>query len=161
MSTGTQAAKHLREVHIGSNWTTSNLKDVVKDLNWQEATTKVDDFNTIAALFYHCTYYVRALLDVLQGNPLTAKDELSFNHPAIASQQDWEQLQENAWANAEMAANLLEQCQDELFSQSFTDEKYGTYYRNVQGIIEHTHYHLGQIVIIKKLLKNSMFNKPE
>jgi hypothetical protein len=36
--------------------------------------------------------------------------------------------------------------------ETFTDEKYGTYYSNLQGIIEHIHYHLGQIVVIKKIL---------
>jgi len=32
------------------------------------------------------------------------------------------------------------------------EEKYGNYYRNFHGIIEHCHYHLGQIVLIKKML---------
>ncbi|MGN6163930.1 MAG: hypothetical protein ACTHOF_05245 [Flavisolibacter sp.] len=41
---------------------------------------------------------------------------------------------------------------DSKLDEIFVDEKYGTYYRNLQGIIEHTHYHLGQIVLIKKLL---------
>ena len=31
-------------------------------------------------------------------------------------------------------------------------EKYGNYFRNLTGIIEHLHYHLGQIVLIKKLI---------
>ena len=34
-------------------------------------------------------------------------------------------------------------------------EKYGTYYRNFHGLIEHAHYHLGQIVLIKKLVAAS------
>jgi hypothetical protein len=37
-------------------------------------------------------------------------------------------------------------------AETFSDEKYGNYYRNIHGIIEHTHYHLGQIVLIKKIL---------
>jgi hypothetical protein len=34
----------------------------------------------------------------------------------------------------------------------FDDKKYGNYYRNITGIIEHNHYHLGQIVLIKKII---------
>jgi len=30
--------------------------------------------------------------------------------------------------------------------------KYGNYFRNIVGVIEHIHYHLGQIVLIKKIL---------
>jgi len=61
----------------------------------------------------------------------------------------------NAWHEAESFAALIEQLPDSKLRAQFTDEKYGTYYRNLQGIIEHTHYHLGQIVIIKKILAQS------
>jgi len=44
-------------------------------------------------------------------------------------------------------------------SETFLDEKYGNYYRNIHGIIEHTHYHLAQIVLIKKLLLQADENK--
>ncbi|MDQ1090003.1 hypothetical protein QE390_004607 [Siphonobacter sp. SORGH_AS 1065] len=44
---------------------------------------------------------------------------------------------------------------EEAWQKTFVDEKYGTYYRNLHGMIEHTHYHLGQIVLIKKILRNS------
>jgi hypothetical protein len=30
------------------------------------------------------------------------------------------------------------------------EEKYGSVLRNIMGVIEHTHYHLGQIVLLKK-----------
>ena len=42
--------------------------------------------------------------------------------------------------------------EDEILHQTFVDEKYGNYYRNLVGIIEHGYYHLGQIVILKKIL---------
>jgi hypothetical protein len=155
MGLTTQVAKHLREVHFGGNWTWSNMRDTLQDVTWQQAMTKVDDFNTIAILTVHTTYYVKALLDVLQGKPLNAKDELSFNLPVIQSQQDWEQLLEQAWENAEMAAQLIEKLPDSLLLENFEDEKYGNYYRNIQGNIEHMHYHLGQMVLIKKLILQS------
>ncbi len=149
-------AKHLREIYFGGNWTTSNLKDTISDITWQQATQKVYDFNTIATLTFHTTYYVAALLKVLQGGPLDAKDALSFIHPVINSQQDWEQLLNKAWIDAEAAAILIENMPDIKLHENFTDEKYGNYYRNIHGMIEHMHYHLGQIVLIKKIiLQNS------
>lgn len=147
-----QIAKHFRDIHFGGNWTTTNLKDTLDGLSWVQATTKVLDFNTIATLTYHTTYYVSALLKVLQGAPLDAKDEYSFNLPPIQSQEDWQQLLNKAWADAEAAAVLIEQLPDTILTEHFTDEKYGNYYRNISGIIEHMHYHLGQIVLIKKIV---------
>lgn len=89
---------------------------------------------------------------VLQGEPLLAKDELSFSLPPIQSQADWEALLSKTFTEAETFAGLLEHLPEAKLWEPFTDEKYGNYYRNLQGIIEHTNYHLGQIVIIKKIL---------
>lgn len=147
-----QIAKHFREVHFGGNWTCSNLKDNLADLTWQQATTSIQSLNTIAALVYHVNYYVSAVLKVLAGAQLDAKDENSFNHPPIQSQEDWEALRNKALADAEKFADLVEQLPEHQLWEYFEQKKYGIYYRNIHGIIEHTHYHLGQIALIKKML---------
>lgn len=148
-----QIAKHLNEVYNGGNWTWVNLHDTLKDVTWQQATAKVYDMNTIAVLTYHVGYYVAAILNVLRGNPLDAKDELSFNHPPINSQADWQAMCHGIQDDWLALVAAIEQLPDEKLGEFFTQEKYGFYYRNLQGLIEHTHYHMGQIVIIKKLLK--------
>jgi len=147
-----QIAKHLRDVYFGGNWTAVNLKDTLTDVNWQQATTKVYSFNTIGALVYHIGYYVIAVSMVLQGEPLDAHDKYSFDHPPILAQEDWEKLLNNFWADAENLVSLIEQLPESKLEENFSDGKYGNYYRNINGVIEHTHYHLGQIVLIKKLL---------
>jgi hypothetical protein len=50
-------------------------------------------------------------------------------------------------------SNLKEQLADSILSEDFTDKKYGSYYRNIIDIIEHMHYHLGQIAILKKIIR--------
>jgi len=47
---------------------------------------------------------------------------------------------------------LIEQLPESQLWVTFSQEKYGNYYRNLHGIIEHIHYHLGQIVLIKKII---------
>jgi DinB superfamily len=152
MNLSAQIAKHIREIHFGGNWTSVNLKDNLADVSWQQATITVYSFNTIATLVYHINYYVSTVLRVLQGEPLNAHDKYSFDLPPIQSQQDWEKLLNKTWADAENFASLIEQLPDHKLMENFSDEKYGNYYRNLHGIIEHTHYHLGQIVLIKKIL---------
>ena len=46
----------------------------------------------------------------------------------------------------------MAQIQDEKFDAIFFDEKYGTYLRNIEGVIEHSYYHLGQISLLKKMI---------
>lgn len=154
-----QIAQLFRDVHYGGNWTSVNLKENLSDVTWQKATTRVYSFNTIAALVYHMNYYVSAVLKVLQGEPLNASDKYSFDHPPIQSQEDWEKLLDKTWSDAENFASLIEQLPESKLSETFLDEKYGNYYRNIHGIIEHTHYHLAQIVLIKKLLLQADENK--
>lgn len=155
MNLTAQIAKHFRDVHFGGNWTASSLRLHLADVTWEQATAQVYSLNTIATLVYHTNYYVDAVLKVLQGKPLNARDELSFDHPPIQSQADWEQLLNKTWTRAEQFATLVEQLPEGRLWEDFTDPKYGSYYRNLHGIIEHLHYHLGQIVLIKKLLRKT------
>ena len=150
-----QIAKHFRDVHFGGNWTSVNLKETLTDVSWQQATTKIYSLNTIATLVFHINYYVSAVTKVLQGEPLTAHDKYSFDLPPIQNQEDWEKLLNKTWSDAENFAKLIEQLPEAKLGEIFSEEKYGTYYRNIHGIIEHTHYHLGQIVLIKKILLQS------
>ncbi|MBL0357726.1 MAG: DUF1572 domain-containing protein [Chitinophagaceae bacterium] len=153
MSLTAQIAKHIRDIHFGGNWTVSNLKDTLADVNWQQATTKVHSFNTIATLVFHTNYFVGVVLKVLQGELLNGSDKLSFNHPQIECEEDWQQMLNKCWTEAEAFAVLVEQLPEQQLWEDFSDSKYGNYYRNIHGIIEHSHYHLGQIVLIKKILQ--------
>ena len=150
-----QLAKHLRDVHFGGNWTAVNLKETVSGISWQQATEQVATFHSIAELVFHMNYFVKAVVKVLQGGPLDAHDKFSFDAPSIRSQTDWDEFLQMVWADAEEMANLIEKLPEEQLEQDFAHEKYGSYHRNFLGVIEHCHYHLGQIVLIKKLIQSS------
>lgn len=147
-----QIAKHIRELYFGGNWTGSNLKDNLADVTWQQATTQVYSLNTIVAMVYHMNYFVDAIVRVLKGGPLEAHDKFSFDHPPVQSQEDWEKMLDKTWNDAEKFASLVEQLPESILWENFSGEKYGNYYRNIHGVIEHTHYHLGQIVLVRKIL---------
>lgn len=155
MKTTAQLAKHFREVHSGGNWTSSNLRDSLTDLSWQEATMQVGSLNTIAILVYHINYYVSAVLKVLEGETLDAHDKYSFDCPPVHTQEDWEKLKEKTFRDAEKFAARVEALPETELWENLSEEKYGNYYRNILGIIEHTHYHLGQIVLLKKILRQA------
>ncbi len=145
-------AKHLRDVHFGKNWTWATLKEHLSDVTWQQATTRVYSFNTIAVLTFHIHYFIGLLIKVLEGGPLDGHDKYSFDCPPITSQEDWNKMLEKIWADAERLAALIDNLPDDKLEETFVEEKYGNYFRNLVGVIEHTHYHLGQIVLIKKIV---------
>ena len=150
-----QLATQLRHLYFGGNWTSVNFKDTLADLTWQQAITRVHSLNTIATLVFHTGYYINAVTAVLKGEPLNAKDAYSFDHPPIKAAEDWETLLNKTWKDLEEFMTLIDQFPVDKLGEDFTDGKYGSYYRNIQGIIEHSHYHLGQIAIIKKILAES------
>jgi hypothetical protein len=152
MSVSKQLAQHLRDVHFGKNWSWSNLKDALDGLSWQEAQVSVQGLNSIAMLTCHITYYVKVIYKVLEGGPLEGNDKDSFMLPDIKEQSDWNALQEKIWQQAELTASAIEKLDDVQLDALFSEAKYGTYFRNIAGMIEHMHYHLGQIVLIRKLL---------
>lgn len=151
-NTSAQIAKHLREVYFGGNWTCSNVQDQLTGLSWQEVTRQVFGLNSIATLANHIGYYIGIQIKVLEGGPLEGKDEYSFQYPPITSQEDWDQMRARILAEAETLAGLIETMPEADLWADFTDEKYGNYFRNLLGLIEHTHYHLGQIALVKKVL---------
>jgi hypothetical protein len=153
MTTPQLLARHLRDVHFGGNWTSVNLKEQLSDVTFQEAVTQIHSFNSILKLTYHIHYYVHTQLQVLQGGSLDAHDKFSFDHPPIGSEAEWREFVEKVLAEAAECAVAIEELPEETLHKDFAEPKYGTYHRNILGLIEHTHYHLGQIVILKKLLR--------
>jgi hypothetical protein len=155
MTLNNQIAKHFKDVYFGGNWTSVNLKDILEDVSWDEAITKLHNLNTIAALVFHINYYINPVLKVLQGEALIASDKFSFDLPPITSENDWQKLMTKVFTEAELIVAEIEKLDEAKLFDNFTDPKYGNYYRNLHGIIEHTHYHLGQICLIKKIVKES------
>ncbi len=153
MSSTSQLAKRFREVMLDGLWiANTNFKDKLSDVTWEQATTKIGSLNTIAMLTFHIDYYIAGLVNVFEGGDLEIRDKYSFDLPVIDSQEQWEQLLNKLWNDSEKFTKLLEQMPDSKMNEVFVDEKYGTYLRNIDGMIEHAYYHLGQITLIKKLL---------
>lgn len=153
MKQTTQIAKRIREVILDGKWiANTNFKDQISNLTWQQATTKVGSLNTIAALTFHLDYYIAGVLQVLEGGALEIRDKFSFDVPPIKSQEDWDALRNKLFTDAERFASVLEQLPDTKLDEGFVDIKYGDYRRNLEGIIEHSYYHFGQVVLIKKMI---------
>ena len=153
MTRNVTIANRLREVFLNGKWiANTNFKEQVVSVSWEQAIQKVGNLNTIALLTFHINYYVAGLLNVFNGGKLEIRDKYSFDLPEIKLERDWNKLVNDFLSNAELFANQVEQMDETMLDQPFVDEKYGSYLRNIDGVIEHSYYHLGQIVLIKKLL---------
>lgn len=162
MKRSERIAQRLSEVLLDGTWiANTNFKAEIVSLSYTEATTKVGDLHTISVLTYHINYYLEGLLKVFKGGNLKIKDAHSFNMPLLRSQKEWEKLKEHFISNTEEFIHWVHTVKEDLLDAVFVAPRYGTYERNIEGVIEHCYYHLGQVVLIKKLIafqsKNTSF----
>lgn len=151
-------ANRLNEVLLNGRWiANTNYKEQLEGLPWELAIRNIGSLNSIAALTYHVNYYLAGILNVFKGGPLEIRDKYSFDLPPIASEEDWLKQVDEFLANAGEFVIQVSQLDDSKLDSVFVHEKYGTYLRNIEGVIEHSYYHLGQLSLIRKML----LEKPE
>jgi hypothetical protein len=156
MNSQTKLANRFREVILNGTWiANTNFKNELDHLDWKIATTRFQNLNTIAILAQHIHYYINGVKNVFLGGKLEISDKYSFDFPEINSQQEWKNFLIKFWNDSEEFAQLIEGFHEEKLNENFVDVKYGTYWRNIDAMIEHSYYHLGQIVLIKKIIQNN------
>lgn len=148
-----QLANRFREIILNGTWiANTNFKKELESLDWNIATARFDNLNTISLLAQHIHYYIRGIKNVFLGGDLEIRDIYSFDFSEIGSQQSWQDFLAVFWRDSEEFALWVENMDEAQLNDSFVNEKYGTYLRNIDGMIEHSYYHLGQIVLIKKIV---------
>lgn len=152
----TQLANRLREVILSGTWiANTNIKDQIENLDYTIANKQVKSLNTIVILAQHIHYYVSGIKNVFINGHLEIRDKFSFDFPPITSQKQWESFQNLFWKDTEELIQHINGLSDSELQKPFIEEKYGSYQRNLDGLIEHAYYHLGQIVLIKKMIKST------
>ncbi|MGC4039999.1 MAG: DUF1572 family protein [Flavobacterium sp.] len=153
MAATNEIACRFREVILNGTWVANtNYKHQLEGSDWQLAARQIESFNSIAVLAQHIHYYISGINNVLRGGTLDIRDKFSFDFPEMHTQSDWENFLQQFWSDSEEFASLIEQMPDGKLDSAFVDPKYGTYRRNIDAMIEHAYYHLGQIVLLKKML---------
>lgn len=156
MESSEKLSHRFREVLLCGQWiANTNYKESLDDVEIKEALHKVGSLNTIALLTFHINYYIHGILEVFEGGDLTIKDQYSFDMPVINSENQWHKMKQELTHNAEKFASCVEKMDEAQLAAPFVLEKYGDYRRNIEAMIEHAYYHLGQISLLKKMIRSS------
>ena len=154
MNTSQQIADRFREVILNGRWiANTNFQDQLSKVTWEEATQQVGSLNTIAKLTFHIHYYISGVADFFETGKLEIHDKYSFDMPAIDSDEDWQTLVNKLMTDAERFAKHVEVMSEEQLEAVFVHEKYGNYRRSIEGMTEHSYYHLGQVSLIRKMIQ--------
>lgn len=148
-----ELADRLREVILNGTWVANtNFKDQIEDMDFQSANLSLAGRNSIGLLSQHIHYYIGGVLKAFQTGQLTIRDKYSFDFSPFESQQQWKDFQESFWKDTEALAQIIQAMPDADLGAAFIDPKYGHMQRNIDGLIEHSYYHLGQVALLKKMI---------
>lgn len=155
MDIRTLIAESIIEVTEGGNWTDVNIADTVKDISVQEATMRTPGSpNSIASLLHHLAYWNRVMIERINGVKVVVPDANGFDVPELKTDQDWGNLKADLKASAHELADAIRNFDLNRIEEPIVAGSSSSY-KNLQGTVEHIHYHLGQIVILKKLVKKA------
>ena len=153
MENNRELAKRFSDVILNNSWVANNsYKNQLTDLPLEVVLFKYQSLHNIAALAQHVHYYIAGILNVFNGGNLDIKDIYSFDFPPINTIEQWHSFLAVFWTDAASFTQKLEEMGEDTLNSIFVKKEYGTYHFNINTLLEHSYYHLGQIVLIKKLI---------
>ena len=153
MENNRELAKRFSDVILNNSWVAHNsYKNQLTDLPLEVVLFKYQSLHSIAALTQHVHFYIAGILNVFNGGNLDIKDIYSFDFPPIHTIEQWHTFLAVFWTDAASFTQKLEEMDENTLNSIFVKKEYGTYHFNINTLIEHSYYHLGQIVLIKKLI---------
>ena len=148
MSQAAALAQRFQEVILDGTWiANTNFKKELDNTSLGEVSIQVKTYNTVAVLAQHIHYYIAGVKQVFLGGELSISDKFSFDFEPMLSDEAWQNFLALFWKDTEELVNLIKTLTDEQLDAIFIKEAYGSYKRNIEALIEHSYYHLGQIVL--------------
>lgn len=148
-------AQHVLDVHAGNNWTEVDLAHTLADVEWREAETRtLASPNTIASLVRHLIFWNGVMARRAQGQPSEIGPANGFDAgPPLRTEADWHALLAELQRSGQALAAAIRAVPDEQLPAAILPG-YASGYKNLQGAVEHLHYHLGQLTLLKQLVRN-------
>jgi uncharacterized damage-inducible protein DinB len=152
MKESQRIATLYQSVYDGSPWIDITILEVVKDIDCNDALKKIrPDFNSIWEIVNHIISWRKNVLQRVQGKILITPNHNYFETVTETSQEDWQNALKKLEESQQEWVKFLDSFDETDFEKIYPNNGM-TYYEHIHGIIQHDIYHLGQIVILKKLV---------
>ncbi|WP_433832890.1 DinB family protein [Flavobacterium anhuiense] len=152
MSESTRISNLYQSIYNGNPWLEVNLDNTLKNITAEQAYRKINpNLNTIWEIVNHLIQWRRNILERMQGEVIKTPDHNYFVPVLDPSEVAWEQSLQTLAKSQDSWTAFFENFDDADLAKIYVNNGH-TYYEHLHGIIQHDVYHLGQIVILKKLL---------
>ncbi|RYY50194.1 MAG: DinB family protein [Chitinophagaceae bacterium] len=145
-----QRLRKLFEDHFeGEPWIDVQIWNAIKDLPYADAAKNVYGLNSIWQMVQHMASWRQTLLRRLTGEHIPSPANNYFEPIPVINEQAWQNTLQQLRHSQEALLNYLESGiqMDEVQPGSSYSR-----YELLQGLLQHDAYHLGQIVLVRKLI---------
>lgn len=150
-----QYVNHFKEVYNGNPWygetIASKLNGIANDLAFVRP---MEDVHSIAEVVAHMTYWRKSLIGRLNKDEsfnASVESEDNWRDPSLLRQEGWDKVRADFEASQEAVVEALSRQPATILETEYS-EGY-TFEYLIQGVIDHDIYHLGQIGLIRKIIK--------
>ncbi len=144
--------KIISDQFNGNPWLDVNIVDTLQDLSAIEAAKKTGNLNSIWQIVNHMIEWREVLWKKLNGETVYVNENNFFEEIKDPSETEWKQTLKRLEQSQENIMNFLSKEKDFDYAKVFSNGH--TSYEHLQAILQHDAYHLGQIVLLKKIINS-------
>ena len=142
----------FEKLYNGEPWIDVNIFSTLNNITADQASKRVfPNCNSIWEITNHIIYWRLNVLQRMEGKTIKTPSNNYFEEIEVKSNQAWTDTLTQLETTQNRWLDFLKLVKTEDFEKEYPVNSM-TYYEHIQGIIQHDAYHLGQIVLLSKLL---------
>ncbi len=138
-------------------WFGNSIVESLRDVTPKMAEMRINpNTHSIAEIAYHMTTWRIFVVRKLQGDAefdIKTKDK-DWKKFQVVDDFEWEAIQMELSLSQEELVTEIQKIADDTFLEKYVPSRDYSYYTLIHGVIQHDIYHVGQIGLIKKILKS-------
>ena len=150
MSEVKRLLSQLRRAYEGEAWHGPALKHILADVTAAQAARRpIESAHTIWELVLHISAWESAVLSRIEGHYVAEPDEGDWPAVTDASDAAWQAALAKLDATHHKLREAVSRLDEGRLHERMAEGKESAYFA-INGVIQHTLYHAGQIVLLKK-----------
>lgn len=142
----------FRDLFDGDPWLGVNIISTLEGISAEKAAVKIaPERNSIWEIVNHMTSWRLNVLRRFEGKVIPSPEHNYILPVENTTEGAWKEAIEQLKESQGKWLEFLETADEEVLASVYPGNQ-GTYYYHVQGILQHDAYHLGQIVLLAKLV---------
>jgi uncharacterized damage-inducible protein DinB len=160
MSERARIADQFRRMMTGEAWHGPSFAEALRGITVEQAGQRaVSGGHTVYELVHHIGAWIAEVTRRLEGRGAREPDDGDFPPPTVRiDAAEWDAVQRRLAERTEAFLRAIERFAEDRLDERVGDERnppLGTghsFYGTAHGVIEHTAYHVGQLMLLRKAL---------